>query len=101
MDGNIGRSAYAAAKSAIIAQSKVLSRELGKFNIRVNVLAPGLTDTEMMKKNTPDKDLQEIIAITSLKRVGNPEEIANAALIISSDYSSYITGQVLRVDGGM
>jgi len=100
-DGNIGRSAYAAAKSAIIAQSKVLSRELGKFNIRVNVLAPGLTDTEMMKKNTPDKDLQEIIAITSLKRVGNPEEIANAALIISSDYSSYITGQVLRVDGGM
>ena len=55
----------------------------------------------MMKKNTPDKDLQEIIAITSLKRVGNPEEIANAALIISSDYSSYITGQVLRVDGGM
>ena len=101
LDGNIGRSAYAAAKSAIIAQSKVLSRELGKFNIRVNVLAPGLTDTEMMKKNTPDKDLQEIIAITSLKRVGNPEEIANAALIISSDYSSYITGQVLRVDGGM
>tara|TARA_B100000427_G_C15460028_1_gene573593 strand:+ start:571 stop:1314 length:744 start_codon:yes stop_codon:yes gene_type:complete len=101
LDGNEGRSAYSSAKSALITQSKVLSRELGVHNVRVNAIAPGLTDTDMMKKNTPQKIIDDVISRVSLRRVGNPEEIANVALLISSDLSSYITGQVIRVDGGM
>ena len=101
LDGNEGRSAYSSAKAAIIAQAKVLSRELGIYNIRVNALAPGLTDTDMMKDNTPEEKINEINSKTSLKRVAKPEEIANAALLLSSDLSSYITGQTIRVDGGM
>ena len=101
LDGNEGRSAYSSAKAAIIAQAKVLSRELGIYNIRVNALAPGLTDTDMMKDNTPEETINEINSKTSLKRVAKPEEIANAALLLSSDLSSYITGQTIRVDGGM
>jgi len=101
LDGNEGRSAYSASKNALIAQTKVLSRELGSNNIRVNVIAPGLTNTDMMKKNTPQKVVDDVLSKVSLKRVADPEEIANVALLISSDLSSYITGQVIRVDGGM
>lgn len=101
IDGNEGRSAYAASKAALIAQSKVLSKEVGSYNIRVNAIAPGLTDTEMMTKNTPEKIIKETTSRVSLNRIGNPEEIANAVLFLSSDMSSYITGQVIRVDGGM
>ena len=101
LDGNEGRSAYSSAKAAIIAQAKTLSREVGKYNIRVNVIAPGLTDTDMMKENTPKEIVNEVTSRTSLRRIANPQEIANAALFLSSDLSSYITGQVIRVDGGM
>ena len=101
IDGNEGRSAYSSAKAAMINQAKVLSREVGIYNIRVNAIAPGLTDTEMMKKNTSQKTINEVKSRISLGRVANPEEIANSALILSSDLSSYITGQVIRVDGGM
>ena len=101
LDGNEGRSAYASAKAAMIAQAKVLSREVGIYNIRVNTIAPGLTNTDMMRKNTPEEILNEVISRISLKRIANPEEIANVALLLSSDLSSYITGQVIRVDGGM
>ena len=101
LDGNEGRSAYSSAKSALIAQSKVLSRELGIHNIRVNTIAPGLTDTDMMKKNTTREAIDEVLSRVSLKRIASPEEIANTVLFLSSDLSSYITGQVIRVDGGM
>ena len=101
LDGNEGRSAYSSTKSAIIAQAKVLSRELGSYNIRVNTIAPGLTDTDMMKDNTPIELIENFKSRISLKRIGDPEEIANVALLLSSDLSSYITGQVIRVDGGM
>ena len=101
LDGNEGRSAYSSTKSAIIAQAKVLSRELGVHNIRVNAIAPGLTNTDMMKDNTPVELIKEFKSRISLKRIANPEEIANVALLLSSDLSSYITGQVIRVDGGM
>jgi 3-oxoacyl-[acyl-carrier protein] reductase len=101
LDGNEGRSAYSSAKAAIIAQAKVLSREVGMYNIRVNAIAPGLTDTDMMKENTPKEIVTEVASRTSLGRIANPQEIANAALFLSSDLSSYITGQVIRVDGGM
>ena len=101
LDGNEGRSAYSSTKSAIIAQAKVLSRELGTHNIRVNTIAPGLTNTDMMKDNTPVELIKEFKSRISLKRIANPEEIANVVLLLSSDLSSYITGQVIRVDGGM
>tara|TARA_B100001964_G_C13999661_1_gene494411 strand:+ start:42 stop:785 length:744 start_codon:yes stop_codon:yes gene_type:complete len=101
LDGNEGRSAYSSAKAAIIAQAKALSREVGMYNIRVNAIAPGLTDTDMMKENTPKEIVNEVTSRTSLRRIANPQEIANAALFLSSDLSSYITGQVIRVDGGM
>ena len=101
LDGNEGRSAYSSAKAAIIAQAKALSREVGMYNIRVNAIAPGLTDTDMMKENTPKEIVNEVASKTSLRRIANPQEIANAALFLSSDLSSYITGQVIRVDGGM
>ena len=101
LDGNEGRSAYSSAKAAVIAQAKVLSRELGKYNIRVNSIAPGLTDTDMMRKNHQKEIVNEIVSRTSLGRVADPKEIAYAVLLLSSDLSSYITGQNIRVDGGM
>ena len=78
-----------------------MSRELGVHNIRVNTIAPGLTDTDMMKKNTTQETIKDVISRVSLRRIAGTEEIANTALFLSSDLSSYITGQVIRVDGGM
>ena len=101
IDGNVGRSAYASSKAALNSHAKVLSKELGNYNIRVNVIAPGLTDTEMMSNNTPKNIIEETVANISLKRIGTPDEIANVALFLSSEFSSYVTGQVIRVDGGM
>ncbi len=101
LDGNQGRNAYASSKAALISQSKVLSKELGSKNIRVNSIAPGITETEMLKKNTSENLIKQIEENLSLKRIASPEEIANAILFLSSDLSSYITGQVIRVDGGM
>ena len=101
IDNNIGRNAYSSTKAAIISQAHTLSRELGRLNIRVNSIAPGLTDTDMMRKNTPENILKEVVSNLSLKRKGTTLEIANTALFLASDLSSYITGQVIRVDGGM
>ena len=101
LDGNEGRSAYSSAKAAIIAHAKVLSRELGVHNIRVNSIAPGLTNTDMMKENHRKEIVSEMVSRISLRRIANPEEIANVVLLLSSDLTSYITGQVIRVDGGM
>lgn len=101
IEGNEGRTAYAASKAAIISATKVMARELAAYNIRVNAIAPGLTETEMMRTSTPEDALKNTLERTCLKRLGRPEDIANAALFLSSDYSSYMTGQVLRVDGGM
>ena len=101
LDSNVGRSAYSASKAALISQSKTLSKELGHLNIRVNTIAPGLTNTDMMQNNTPVETIKEVISNLSLKRMGEPDEVANLALFLSSDLSSHITGQVIRIDGGM
>lgn len=101
IEGNEGRIAYAASKAAMICSTKVMARELAAYNIRVNAIAPGLTETDMMIKSTPEDALASALERTCMKRIGRPEEIANAALFLSSDLSAYITGQVLRVDGGM
>jgi len=101
IEGFEGRSAYAASKAALLAQSKVLSRELGIYNIRVNSIAPGLTNTDMMKQNHSEELINESIKNIPLQRICEPYEIANVALFLASDLSSYITGQTLKVDGGI
>ena len=101
IEANEGRSAYSASKSALTILSKSIAREMGSSNIRINTIAPGLTDTDMMRNNTPEKIFNTTIERLSIKRVGKKEEIANAALFLASDLSSYITGQTLSVDGGM
>ena len=101
IEGNEGRTAYASSKSAIITTTKVMAKELAQNNIRVNAIAPGLTDTDMMIESTPQDALEKTLQRTSLKRTARPEEIANVVLFLSSDLSSYMTGQILRVDGGM
>ena len=101
LDAKVGRSAYSASKSALITQSKVLSKEVGGHNVRVNCIAPGLVNTDMLNKNTKNDVINQMIENISLKRIANPIDIANVALFLSSDLSKYITGQVIRVDGGM
>jgi 3-oxoacyl-[acyl-carrier protein] reductase len=100
IDGNAGRSIYGASKAAIICATKAMSTELGENGIRVNAIAPGITQTEMISDMT-EAVIKETIQQTHLKRAGNPYEIARAALFLASDISSYVTGQVLRVDGGL
>ena len=101
IEGNEGRTGYASAKAAMITSTKVLAKELAPYNIRVNAVAPGLTQTEMMVSSTPEDALKETLNRICMKRVGQPKEIANSVLFLASDLSSYMTSQVLRVDGGM
>ena len=89
---------YPASKSAVNGLTKSLARELGKDNIRVNAVAPGVILTDMMK-NVPDSMIKPIIQEIPLGRIGTPEDIANAFLFLASDMASYITGIVLSVDG--
>jgi len=100
IDGDLGRGSYASSKSALNSISKVISRELGNFNIRVNTIAPGLTNTDMAIKNTKKEIIDYVVSKTSLKRIAKPEEIAKVISFLLSDDASYITGQTIRVDGG-
>ena len=95
-----GRSIYAASKSAINSFTKSLSKELGPFNIRVNAVAPGLTNTRMIEKGINKKVLEEAIKKIPLKRVASPEEVANVVLFLASDMSSYVNGEVINITGG-
>ncbi len=95
-----GRSAYASSKAALIAFTKVLSKELGAFNIRTNSIAPGLTKTEMMEKDISKKIIDEAINKIPFKRPADPEEISNVAVFLASDLSTYINGEVIFVTGG-
>ena len=101
LDADAGRGAYVATKSALDSIAKVLSKEVGSKNIRVNVIAPGLIDTDMLKNNTKQTIIENRLLNTCLNRLGATDEIAKVALFLSSDLSSYITGQTIRVDGGM
>ena len=89
---------YPASKFAVNGLTKSLARELGRDNIRVNAVAPGVTLTDMMK-DVPDSVIEPIIKTIPLGRIGKPEDIANAFLFLASDMASYITGVVLSVDG--
>lgn len=100
-DGNdYGRFAYSSSKAAISSTVRVLANELAQFNIRVNSICPGLTDTDLMRKNTKANMLDKEIDKISLKRIANPKEISSVASFLLSEKSSYITGQNLIVDGG-
>lgn len=100
--GNIGQSNYAASKAGIIGLSKTWAKEFSRKgeNIRVNAIAPGYVNTEMMA-TVPEKVIDSIKEKTMLKRLGEPIEIANAALFLACSESSYVTGQLLSVNGGL
>lgn len=100
LDGNFGQTNYVAAKAGVVGMTKVWARELGRYNIRVNAVAPGFTLTEMVRQ-MPEKILDAMIKQTPLHRMGKPRDIANAYLFLASDEASYITGVTLRVDGGI
>lgn len=95
-----GRVGYSTSKAALIAFTKVLSKELGNFNIRVNAVAPGLTNTEMMGKDVSKKIVEEAIKRVALKRPAQPEEISDVVMFLASDLSNYISGEVIFVTGG-
>lgn len=100
INGNAGQSNYAASKAGIIGFTKSYAKELASRNIRSNVVAPGYILTEMTG-SLDEKILENIEAETPLGRAGNAEEVADAVAFLASDLSKYITGEVLRVDGGM
>ena len=100
LKGNPGQSNYAASKAGIIGFTKSLALELGSRNIRANVIAPGFIETEMTE-NLSENIIENWKNNIPLKRIGKPEDVANACIFLASDLSDYITGQVIQVDGGM
>lgn len=100
LDGNTGMLEYVSSKAAMIGATKRLAIELGHYNIRVNSVAPGLTDTQMGQKMS-EKLQEEMFQRLVIKRKAMPQEIADAVVFFASDMSTFITGQTLRVDGGM
>ena len=100
LQAEIGNTAYGGSKAGLAHATKILSKELACQNIRVNAVAPGMVETDM-KKAADLQYWERMVQRTDLKRVASPVEIANAIAFLSSDMASYITGQVIRVDGGM
>jgi 3-oxoacyl-[acyl-carrier protein] reductase len=98
--GTSGQTNYATTKGGVISFTKSLARELGSFNIHVNAVAPGLIESEVVSK-MPKEKVEAIIKSSSLGRMGKPEEVAKVVLFLASEYSDYITGQTIIVDGGI
>lgn len=98
-NGNFGQTNYAATKAAIMGMTRVMGKELGKFGINVNAVAPGSIMTDMYSA-VPDEVKQKKLATIPLRRYGTPEEAANLIAFLSSDESSYITAQTIVIDGG-
>jgi 3-oxoacyl-[acyl-carrier protein] reductase len=98
--GNFGQTNYAATKAGVISFTKTWSRELGRYGIRVNAVAPGFIGTEMVRQMPPNI-LEAMVAHTPLGKLGDPDDIANAYVWLASDAAKFITGAVLSVDGGV
>ena len=98
--GNKGQTNYAASKAGIIGFTKAVAREYGRKNIRCNAIAPGFIETRMTDALNEEQK-KEIIKTLAIERLGKPEDVAELALFLASDRSSYITGEVIKVDGGM
>ncbi|RMG37053.1 MAG: SDR family oxidoreductase, partial [Methanobacteriota archaeon] len=98
--GNFGQTNYVATKAGVIGMTKVWARELGPKGITVNAIAPGFIATEMIE-TVPEKVIQLLLEKTPLRRLGQPEDVANAYLFLASEEASFINGAVLSVDGGL
>jgi 3-oxoacyl-[acyl-carrier protein] reductase len=98
--GILGNSCYAAAKGGVIAFTKSLAREGGPYNIRVNAITPAMIKTEMLD-GLGENELQEIVRTLPLRRAGTPEDVASAVCFLASDASSFMTGEIMDVDGGL
>lgn len=100
LDGNAGQSNYSASKAGLIGFTKSIAMELGSRNIRCNAIAPGFIETDMTAK-LPEEVRKSWAEQIPLRRGGKPEDVANVALFLGSELSSYVTGQVISVCGGM
>ena len=100
VSGNAGQANYAASKAGIIGLTKSMAKELASRNITVNAIAPGYIETEMTDA-MPESAKEQVLSTIPFKRGGKPQDVANAVVFLASDMASYITGQVLHVDGGM
>lgn len=98
--GNFGQTNYVATKSGVIGMTRVWARELGKFNIRVNAVAPGFVATEILQC-MPEKVIENMVKKTPMGRMGKPRDIADAYLWLASDAATWITGEIMSVDGGI
>lgn len=98
--GNVGQTNYAATKAAIVGMTKTWAKELGRKGINVNAVAPGFTETDMVKK-MPETVLEKMRSIVPLQRLGTPRDIANAYLFLASEEASYVHGHTLHVDGAI
>lgn len=100
VDGNVGQLAYGSSKAALIGAMKTMSKELASKGIRVNAIAPGVIDTSM-NQEVPREVIEEKIKMMDIKRLGKPSEVASVLAFLASDLSKHITGQLIRIDGGM
>ncbi len=100
INGNAGQANYASAKAGIIGLTKSVAKELAARNVTVNAIAPGYIETDMTN-SMPEKAKNAVMSSIPMKRIGQGEDIANAVVFLASDEASYITGEVLKVDGGM
>lgn len=98
--GSLGETVYSAAKGGVIAFTKSLAREMARYNITVNCVCPGPTDTPLLT-TVPDKIREAFVRVTPMQRLAQPAEVADAVVFFSSDASSFVTGQVLSVSGGL
>ena len=100
LDGNMGQTNYSATKGGVIAMAKTWAKEFGRKNLRSNAIAPGFIKTDMTHV-LPEKIVEEVLSKTPLRCMGEASDVCNAALFLASDMSKFITGQVIRVDGGL
>ena len=98
--GNAGQSNYSASKAGVVGFSKALAKEAAPYNVRVNVVAPGYVDTDMLLSVSKSK-MNSALESIPMKRIGSPDDVASAVVFFLSDMSKYVTGQVLPVDGGL